>query len=226
MKRNLILTSLTIAVCLVASTSSMAQGTSVILTKMQKAYEAMQNLQANVIEESYDPTLQITDTRNGKLKYIPKNAKTKKMYVRLDWASPDERLSIIGDEYRLYRVKAEQVYEGRTSDAKSKAKGSNALRIIGMSGREIKENFTVKWIGEEKIKGGVGTINLELTPKVAADFKVANIWVDGDGYIRMVKILPKAGNILTFFLENAVYNGEINGSDFLVQYPTRIKPIK
>lgn len=218
--------SVAFAFCFAAVVDGAAQGTTEILTTMQKAYDALQTLQANVIEESYDPTLKVTDTRNGKLKYIPKTAKTKKMYVRLDWTSPDERMSIIGDEYRLYRVKAAQVYEGKTNEAKSKAKGSNALRIIGMSGREIKQNFTHRWVAREFIKGGESTINLELTPKVAADFKIANIWVDGNGYIRMVKITPKAGNILTYFLDDVVYNDTINGNDFLIEFPPNIKPIK
>src|SRR5215213_1663692 len=98
-----------------------AQRVSEVLRRMDVRYKNMQTLQADIVMEKYSQQIDETDRSSGKIKYIPKTGKNV-MYIRIDWLQPiEEQMAVIGDEYRIYRPKLKQVYEGKTSSAKNNA---------------------------------------------------------------------------------------------------------
>jgi outer membrane lipoprotein-sorting protein len=212
----------------VAVTENKAQAANEILNRMDEYNKRLDSLEANVKMEKYNAQLDESDISTGAVKYLPKSCKVckGKMYVRIDWTKPvEEQMSVIGDNYRLYRPRLNQVYEGKTSSAKNNAKVGGALNFMGMSKAELKNNYHLKYLGQENA-GGVDTIHLELTPKTASNYKVAHLWVNGNGLPIMAKVVEKNNDSTTIFLSGVKTNVKINGSDFIINYPKSIKPIK
>ena len=209
-----------------AATEISAQRTTEVLRRMDTRYKNMQTLQADITMEKRNNQLDETDVSIGKVKYIPKNAK-QKMYVRIDWDKPSpESMSVIGDKYVIYRQQQGVVYEGNTSKAKNNAKAGNALAFLGMSRKEMNDNYTYRDLGAETLKGGTKAVHLELTPKAAATYKLAHLWIDKDGVPVMARIVEKNNDTTTILLSNLAMNASVKGSDFVIDYPKSIKPIK
>jgi outer membrane lipoprotein-sorting protein len=203
-----------------------AQRTTEILKRMDTRYKNMQTLQADITMEKRNNQVDETDVSIGKVKYIPKTGK-QKMYVRIDWDKPaPESMSVIGDKYVIYRKQQGVVYEGTASKAKNNAKAGNALAFLSMSRKELNDNYTYRDLGVETVKGGTTALHLELTPKTAATYKLAHLWIDKDGVPVMARIVEKNNDTTTILLSNLAMNGSIKGSDFVIDYPKSIKPIK
>jgi outer membrane lipoprotein-sorting protein len=203
-----------------------AQRVSEVLRRMDVRYKNMQTLQADIVLEKYSQQIDETDRSSGKIKYIPKTSKNV-MYIRIDWMQPvEERMAVIGDEYRIYRPKLKQVYEGKTSSAKNNAKAGSALAFLSMSRKELVDNFTHRDLGDETIAGGTKAVHLELTPKNAATYKLAHLWVDKDGVPVMARIVEKNDDSTTILISNLKLNATLDGKDFVIDYPKSIKPIR
>lgn len=202
-----------------------AQRVSEVLRRMDGNYKSMQTLQADITMEKYNKQLDEGDTTSGKIKYIPKTAKNV-MYIRIDWLKPiEEYMSVIGDGYTIYRPKQKQVYIGKTTGAKNNAKAGNALAFLSMSRKELSDNYTYRDLGDESVRG-TGAVHLELTPKGAATYKLAHLWVDKDGVPLMAKIVEKNDDTTTVFISNIKMNATLKGEDFEIKYPPSIKPIR
>ena len=79
-----------------------------ILKRMDDHNKALMSVQADVTMLKFNPQLNETDTYVGSTSYLP-NAKGKR-YMRLDWTKPAvEQVSVIGDDYRLYKPSINQV---------------------------------------------------------------------------------------------------------------------
>lgn len=198
-----------------------------ILKRMDIYNKTLQSLKADVEMVKYNPQLNVSDTTIGTTSYLPKTTK-RVMFVRIDWTKPvEEQVSVIGDSYELYRPRLNQVIVGKTGNAKNNASVGGALGFMGMSKEKLKANYDVVYIGEEQIKGGVKTWHLQLTPKVAAGYKLAELWVDGDGIPRQAKITEQNNDTTTVLLSNVRRNETIQGSMFKLNYDRKkVKIIK
>jgi outer membrane lipoprotein-sorting protein len=197
-----------------------------ILKRMDEHHKALTSLQARVIMEKYNAQLDETDVTEGIVKYLPKTSK-RPMYIRLDWTKPvAEQISVIGNTYTLYRPRLNQVYVGKTDEARNNAKVGNALGFISMSRQELKANYTVNYLGKEKIRGDIETWHLELIPKKPTNYKSAYLWVDVDGMPRQARVVESNGDTTTILLYDIQKNITLNGADFEIKYPANIKPIR
>lgn len=189
-----------------------------ILKRMDLNNKSLQSLRANVTMVKHNPQLNVSDTSIGSTSYLPKTAKQKR-YVRIDWIKPlEEQVSVIGDDYELYRKNLNQVIQGKVGNAKNNASAGGALSFMSMSKNELKANYDVQFIAEEKIKGGDATWHLLLTPKVSTSYKTAEIWVDGDGMPRQAKITEHNNDSTTVLLENIQKNLTLKGAIFTLNY--------
>lgn len=204
-----------------------AQRNTEILKRVDAHYKWLQSLQSDITMEKYNAQLNVTDDPSvGKIKYVPKTAKNV-MFIRVDWSKPiEEYMSVRGDDYTIYRPRLKQVYEGKTSAAKNSAKAGNALSFLSMSRKEISDNYTIRDLGDEIVKGGTQTFHIELTPKNAANYKLAHLWVDKNGMPVMAKIVEKNNDTTTVFLSNITENAKLDGRVFIIEYPKSIKPIR
>ena len=196
-----------------------------ILRRMDKYNKSLQSLKADVTMVKYNPQLNVSDTTVGTTSYLPKTAK-RVMYVRIDWTKPvQEQISVIGDSYELYRPRLNTVIRGKTQQAKNSASVGGALGFMNMSKAQLNANYDVIWIGEEQISGGVKTIHIQLTPKAATSYKLADLWIDVDGVPRQAKITEKNNDTTTVLLSNIVKNETISASIFKLKYPNSVKKV-
>jgi outer membrane lipoprotein-sorting protein len=197
-----------------------------IMKRMEKSRDNLSSLQANVKMVKTNTQLgEVEDNLSGTVMYLPET-KDRGMYMRINWTKPvREELAVIEDEYTLYRPTLKQAILGKVDKAKNSASSGNALSFMTMSKSELKDNYSVKLIGEEKVGSGTATWHLVLTPKKAGKYKSAELWVDKDGMPVQAKIVEN--NMVTEVLLSGIKtNVAIKASVFKIDYPRDTKEIK
>ena len=152
-----------------------------ILKRMEAHQKALTSLKADVRMEKFNSALSETDITLGSIKYLPlKNNST----MRIDWTKPvQEVLSIMNDEYVLYRPRLNQAIEGKVKNSEI------SLNLLKMSKENLRKDFSIKYFGPAKVGADVATVHLKLTPKTKGAFKAIEIRVDANGIIIQAKML-------------------------------------
>lgn len=228
MKNILSVFSVLIAFGFVLLSSGNAHGQDVIntiLKRMDDHNKSLTSLRANVEMAKYDPQIKETDTTIGTVAYLPQ--RNKNPFVRIDWRNPEESMAIVNKEYVIFRPKLNQAYTGNVDKArKGNQRAGSALQFLNMSRRELLDNFSVVYLGEATIKGGVKTWHLKMTPKTTSGYKQAEVWVDSDGMPIQTKIVESNNDTTTILLSGIKKNVNINGSEFKITLPRGTKIIK
>ncbi len=215
-----------LVISLFSVTDAKGQILTEILRRMDLNNKSLQSLHSDVTMVKYNPQLNVSDTTVGNTSYLPKTPKHP-MYARIDWTKPvEEQISVIGDKYELYRPRLNQVIVGSSKNAKNGAAAGGALGFMSMSKDQLKTNYDVAYLGEEQISGGTKTWHLQLTPKGATSYKMAEIWIDGDGMPRQAKIIETNNDTTTVLLSNIQKNITLQASIFKLSYPSSVKKIK
>ncbi|CAN5429436.1 hypothetical protein BH10ACI1_BH10ACI1_05270 [soil metagenome] len=209
-----------------AVTETKAQGVlGEVLKRMDANNKSLQTLKANVAMDKFNSQLDEHDLYDGKAIYLPQKGKS--AYVRIDWSKPvEESLAVIGKEYQLYRPRLQQMIVGNVDKAQGSGKSNNALSFINMSKAQLKANYSISYIGQESISGAVQTWHIQLTPLKATSYKVADLWVDGDGMPRQMKITENNNDTTTVVLSGIEKNVTINASVFKINPPPGTKIVK
>ena len=196
-----------------------------ILKRMESHRSTLTSLRADIMMAKYNPQIDSTDKYQGTTVYLP--AKGRDAYVRIDWIKPrKESLAVVNRKYVLYNAGLKQAIVGKVDDAKGNAKANNALAFMSMSKEELKANYTTKYIGEEKVGGGTPTWHLQLIPKNATNYKLADLWVDGNGMPIQAKVTETNGDETTVLLSNLQKNQKIKASIFEIKPPNGTKIIE
>ena len=198
-----------------------------ILKRMEINRNNLTSLRANVTMVKYDSLLKEPDTTEGTTIYLP--AKGRDALVRIDWTKPvQETLSVVNKKYVIYTPRRKQAITGNASEAKGPGKANNLFAFINMSKADLKANFDIKYLGEENVKGGFPTWHLEMTPKKATayKFKLAEMWVDGNGMPLQIKVTESNNDTTTILLSNIQKNVSINVKVFEVDLPKGTKIIQ
>lgn len=210
-----------------AVTDTKAQGGPLneILKRMEVNRNTMKTLRSDVTMVKYNAQLKESDTTQGRSIYLP--AKGKDAYVRIDWTKPlEETLTVVNGKYTLYRPRIKQALVGNAKEAQGNGKATGALSFMNMSKEQLKANYTIKYLGQENVSGGVPTWRLELTPKAAEKFKMAELWVDGNGMPIQAKVIEKNNDSTTVLLSNIEKNASINAAQFAVKLPKGTQIVK
>ncbi len=207
-------------------TETKAQGVlNDILKRMEINRNTMKTLRSDVTMVKYNAQLKESDTTQGTSIYLP--TKGRDALVRIDWTKPvEEKLAVVDGEYILYRPRLKQAIIGNAKNAKGNGKANGALSFMNMSKEQLKANYTIKYLGEEKVSGKIPTWHLELTPKKATNFKLAELWVDGNGMPIQAKVIETNNDSSTVLLSNFEKNATINADDFKIKLPPGTKRIK
>lgn len=197
-----------------------------ILNRMDANNKSLQSLRSNVTMVKYNSQLRETDKPlEGTTIYLP--AKSREPYVRIDWTKPvEETLATSNGTYVLYRKRLEQAITGKTKDAKGSGKAGGALTFINMSKAQLKANYSIQYIGAEKLSNGTETVHLQLTPKAVTSYKMAEVWVDKDGMPVQAKVIETNNDWTTVLLSNIQKNVTLNAKDFKVSLPPKTEIIK
>lgn len=211
----------------VAVTEARAQGQiHTVLKRMEEHRNLLSSLQADVRMVKYNSQLNLVEEDlTGTTMYLPET-KGSKMYLRINWTEPvREELAVIGNEYVLYTPARKQAIVGKVSKAKNSASSSNALAFMSMSKAELKKNYSVKYLGEERVGGSVRTWHLVLTPKKGGQYQAAELWVDKNGMPVQAKVIEK-NMTTTVLLSNIKKNISIKNSVFEINPPKGTKIIR
>ena len=196
-----------------------------ILDTMDAHYKVLSSLQANVKMDKYNSQLGEHDITEGTTKYLP--VKGRDAYVRIDWTKPmQESLAVVGKEYVLYRPRLNQALVGKVDKAQGSAKSNSALAFMNMSKVQLKANYNVKYLGEEKVDGKIPTWHLELTPKTKSSYKLADIWVDGDGMPIQMRVTENNNDATTILLTNLKKNITLKANVFTINLPKGTKKLE
>ena len=196
-----------------------------ILKRMDDHYKLLKTVRTNVTYEKYDSVLKDTEARKGTAIYALQ--KGKNPLIRIDWTKPKESLAVIDKKYIVYQPNLKQAIRGSTDNVKNKNSSgvSSPLAFINMSKEQLKANYSIKYIGEEKVNGTTPTWHLELTPKTAQKYKLADIWVDGNGMPIQMKITANNNDTETVLLTGLEKNVSIKASVFEIKPPDGTKYI-
>lgn len=195
-----------------------------ILKRMETHRNSLTSLRSSVMMVKYDSVLKVSDTTSGTASYVP--LKGRDALVRIDWTKPlVETLAVANGKYILYRPRLKQAIIGNAKNPKDNGKANSALSFMNMSKDELKANFAIKYLGEEKVSGDISTWHLELTPKTAQNYKSAELWVDGNGMPIQAKVVENNNDTTTVLLSNLEKNTKINTDIFIVKLPKDVKRI-
>ncbi len=194
-----------------------------ILKRMEAHGKALSSLKADITMSQHDSTLDDYDVKKGIVHYLP--GKGKNVYVRVDWMKPArEMLLVANGEYVLYTPGIKQAIRGKSSDASKGKRGGDTFAWMSMSKVELKANYSIVYLGVEKI-GGKEMWHLRMDPKKKVSYKNAELWVDGNGMPVQSKINEKNGDSTTVLLENLQKNVTIQGKIFGFNPPKGTKII-
>jgi outer membrane lipoprotein-sorting protein len=211
----------------VAVTESRAQGVlNEILKRMDAQNKSLTSLRADVTMAKVDANLgDDADIMKGNAVYLPR--KGKDALVRIDWVKPDETLAVVDKTYVIYRPRLQQAYTGSTDSAqKGNQKASGAMAFMNMSRAQLKANYSVAYLGEATVAGGVKTWHLELTPKTKMSYKSAEVWIDSDGFPVQSKVIENNNDSTTVLLSNLKKNVTIDAAAFKIKLPSGTKIVK
>lgn len=219
------------AIAAVASATEANAQISEILKRMDTFNKSLQSMQASVTMIKHNPQLGVSDTLVGTTKFLPKT-KSRVMYVRVDWQTENgrpkqESMVVIGDKYELYSGGTRnQVIFGKVDKAKNNAGAGNVLSFMNMSREQLKANYDVTYLGQEKLSNGRDTWHIQLVPKVATSYKEAELWVDSDGMPRQAKVIEPNSDTTTILLTDDKKNETLNTQVFQPNWPKTAKRVQ
>lgn len=202
-----------------AASEAKAQQINEFLKRMEAYRLRVTSLESNLTMIKYDPVIKKSDVTQGRLKYAAvrdKKGKDIDAAIRIDWVKPEEILSVVKGRYVLYRPRLNQYLTGKADAKNAKDKGGDALKFMNMSKKELQANYSVQYLGEEKLEGGLPVFHLQLTPKTASNYQNADVWIDAHGQIHQFKVTMKSGDYTAFRLTNVKENVKFPGTDFVV----------
>jgi outer membrane lipoprotein-sorting protein len=205
-----------------------AQGQDVIntiLKRMDDHNKSLTSLRANVEMVKFNSQINETDTVVGTVAYLPQ--RNRDPFVRIDWRNPEESMAIVNKEYVIFRPRLQQAFTGNVDKARrGNQRAGSALQFLNMSRAQLRQNYTVVYLGEATIKGGVRTWHLRMTPRNASGYKHAEVWVDSDGMPVQTRIVESNNDTTTILLSGIRKNVTINGSEFKINLPRGTKIVK
>lgn len=197
-----------------------------ILRQMQSRYKKLKTLRADVFYEIYNSQLNDSDKMQGSLIYLP--FKGRNALMRLDWTKPrEEWLSVVNNQYIVYSPRINQAYIGSTEKLKkADSFKETPMNFLNMSKAQLKANYSIKYLGAEKLGNGTKTWRLELTPKTAQSYKKADLWIDGNGMPLQMKITQRNFDTNTILLSGLKKNVRVKRAEFKIILPKNTKIIK
>ena len=192
-----------------------------IFNKMEKNRRELRSLQASV-------TIQKVDARFGEemsygtVQFIPGEGRNASS-LRLEINRPRKEILFVDNGlYTLYKPKMNVAYKGSTN--KAPRTGGVLSFVFNASGAQLKREFIPDVVGEGVLyEGGPHVTMIKLTPKGGADFKFAEIWVDGNGMPVQTRVTERNGDSTLVRLTGIQRNARIQSDVFTPKLPSGVK---
>lgn len=193
-----------------------------VLASMDTAAAGFRALQANFVWVQYTKVVEDKDSQKGTI-YYRRQGKGIEMMADISDPSPKAVL------YRDGKVQVAQPNQGITPyDAGKNRETVESFLVLGFggSGRELVQQFDVKYLGDEAVDG-VKTAKLELSPKSERVQKVFDkiwLWIDPARGISLQQQFfePTSGNYRLATYTNIQFKQKLDDSVFkLPNYPPK-----
>ena len=189
-----------------------------VYSRMDKAYKGLASMKAKVKMEKKDAQLGEIDTYEGKVIYVPK--KGKDANIKVEWEKPSRESLVVKDgKYLLYKHSTNQALTGSVSDAKGSSKTDSSLAFLNMNTKQLKANYDVQLAAEEKVASGEGAWHLLLKPKGKSRYKLAELWVNTDGYPVQTRLIENNNDSTTVLLSSLEPNSKVDMAEFKLSLP-------
>jgi len=200
-----------------------------ILNKMDRNRRSLSSLRAALRMQKYNSQLRDFDPMAyGEVAYLA--ASGRDANVRVDWTKPvRESLAVTGGQYTLYRPRLGQAIQGSTrAQQKSSTKVNSVLSFaFNMTGAQAKSQFNVSIEGNGTLEnGGPHVVWLKLTPRGAASYQYAEVWVTDDGMPIQTRVTEKNGDSTLVRLENIQRNAHVTTDDIMIKLPAGTTIVK
>jgi outer membrane lipoprotein-sorting protein len=199
-----------------------------LLDRMDLHNRNLTSLQASLTMTKYNAQIDETDPLyRGRVWYSPGRARNR-ANIRIEWTSPvTETLVVANGQYKLYRPKLKQGFEGNVDRARSNSAAAGPLAFLSMTREQLRTNYDVKLIGAERVDSGkIATTRIELTPKTRMEYKRADLWIDSSGMPVQARIVANNNDTTTLLITNETKNRPIDGKNFNFRFPSGTRIIK
>lgn len=195
-----------------------------VLKRMDEYSKRITTLKADITMVKVDAALGDDLTiSTGTVRYAKQPKKDALM--RLDWKKPEESLAVVDGEYRMYRKRLEVAYKGPIKELNKQGSTVNpnaalAFSFVGTSKDDLSARYDVSVLSRNaRLKNGIETFHLQLTPKAKMKYKTAELWVDVDGAPVQIRINEYNNDSTTILLTNPEPNISLKKSDFVIEWP-------
>src|SRR5713101_7333650 len=196
-----------------------------IIQRLERNKRNLKTLRADITMEKYNSQLREKETWSGIVLYIP--VATGSAFVRLEWNKPQhEILTSENGNYMLYRPRLNIVYVGPTNSI-GNHNDSDVLALMNMSAAQLRTKFgEFQDVREETLWGGVATTHFKVFPKVKANYKHIEVWIDNEGMPVQTKMVEKNDDATTIRLTNLAKNQTIPSDQFKQNLDSSVKRVK
>jgi outer membrane lipoprotein-sorting protein len=208
-----------------ANAISMPQLLTGILNKMEKAHQEMKSLRADLIQQTTNNQIGITDTEHGAFIYKPAADKGKGR-LRIDYTRPSKDIfSLIGQNVVFYQPRVNQVIKTTLAKA-AKGKVSGYAKLVGLDGslKSQTSNYNIEMIKLDEQLNGLSTAVLRLIPKNGNQIASIDVWVNQQNSLPIQwKIIERNGDFTVVTLNSMEVNANIPDAAFNVNIPSGTK---
>jgi outer membrane lipoprotein-sorting protein len=195
-----------------------------IFNKMERNRRDLRSLRAGISMEKWNDQLKDSDKRSGSVVYLPGSGRNS--YVRVDWRSPVQEILAVADgEYTLFSPRRKTAWVGSANSKNSKVSGVLGFGLSATAA-QLKSAYDVQDVYNETLWGGVAATHMKLVPKGAAQFKYAEIWVDGSGMPVQTKVVEKNNDATTVRLMDIQRNAQVSKGEFKLDLGSDVKRVR
>ncbi|HQU86196.1 MAG TPA: outer-membrane lipoprotein carrier protein LolA [Pyrinomonadaceae bacterium] len=154
--------------------------------------------------------------------------------LKIDIGKPKmESFTMIKDEFTFYQQNPSLIFLDESAVAYTGKIGNSQKNTFiifsllqNLSKKEIKSNYDISYIGEEKTAAEIPSWHLLLSPKSKDQLKKLEIWIDNDGMIGQSKLFENNGSSTMITLNNLKKNSIIQAKEFAADIPKNTPIVK
>jgi outer membrane lipoprotein-sorting protein len=195
-----------------------------VLSKLDQSAVKFSAMTGKLSRSTYTKVIDDKSTEEGVIAL--KKIGPRDMQVLITFSKPDPKtVAFRGGKAEIYYPKLKLVQEydlGKRTDLMDQF----TLVGFGTTGRDLKANYSVKYVGEESIAGQKAQ-KLELIPSTATrreKLQKLELWIDDDGlYPVQQKFLQPSGDYYQFTYSEVKVNPQLGDEAFKLKVPKGVK---
>ena len=195
-----------------------------VLSKLDQSGPKFSSMTADLTRLTYTKVIDDKTTEQGRIS-LKKNG-PKDLQVLIDFTKPDPRKVSFGGrkaEILYPKLRTVQEYDlGKQTDLVDQF----LLVGFGTTGRDLKSNYSVKYLGDETVAGQKAH-KLELTPSASArreKLQKMELWIAENGaHPVQQRFIQPSGDYYLFTYENVKLNPTLGDDAFRMQVPKGFK---